>query len=145
MMQWSCSQEMAFCVVANASAARTMPNAPLTQRRDRSGWGQQGDEHPEGDESGRDRSCQPGEVATHVDESRDPPQRGVPKALLRVSMGGSAAPGRRRDSRIEEMMARARGLVENVRGLNKLVMQLADDLYTFHKGEEGHRPRKGRQ
>jgi len=43
------------------------------------------------------------------------------------------------------MMARVRALVENVRGLNKLGMQLADDLYPLHKDEEGHRPRKGSQ
>lgn len=42
-------------------------------------------------------------------------------------------------------MARVRGLVENVRGLNKLVMQLADHLYTLRKDEEGDRPRKGSQ
>jgi len=59
---------------------------------------------------------------------------------------GLLIPDRRRgDSRIEEMMARVRGLVENVRGLNKLVMQLAEDLYTLHEDEEGHRPRKGSQ
>ena len=42
-------------------------------------------------------------------------------------------------------MARVRGLLENVRALNKLGMQPADDLDTLHKDEEGHRPRKGSQ